>query len=78
MLRVGRAIRASLEPDGLNLITSAGETAEQTVYHLHLHVVPRWKKDGFGPIWPLGERYENADLGNVAERIRVAGACQAL
>jgi len=47
--RVGRALRAVLDPDGLNLITSAGAAAEQTVFHAHLHVVPRWRDDGFGP-----------------------------
>src|SRR4051794_31111282 len=38
VVRVGRAIRSALHPDGINLITSAGQTAEQTVFHLHLHV----------------------------------------
>src|SRR5690348_2219107 len=31
--RVGKAIRAALSPDGMNLITSAGKAAEQTVFH---------------------------------------------
>lgn len=71
-LDVGHAISAALRPDGMNLITSAGATAEQTVFHLHLHVVPRWKADGFGHIWPIGERYEVDDLGDAAEMIRRA------
>ena len=70
VIRVGRAIDGALQPDGMNLITSAGKTAEQSVFHLHLHVVPRWEQDGFGHIWPTGKRYENADLGDVADRIR--------
>jgi histidine triad (HIT) family protein len=74
-IRVGRAINASLAPEGMNLITSAGETAEQTVFHLHLHLVPRWRRDGFGRIWPLEGRFEDADLENVAKRIREA--CEA-
>ena len=49
--RVGRAIETAVEPDGMNLITSAGKAAEQTVFHLHLHLVPRWEDDGFA-IWP--------------------------
>jgi histidine triad (HIT) family protein len=71
-VRVGRAIRASLQPEGMNLITSAGTVAEQTVFHLHLHVVPRWHRDGFGRIWPVEGRYEDEELGDVAERIREA------
>ena len=72
VVRVGRAIKTALRPEGMNLITSAGTTAEQTVFHLHLHLVPRWEADGFGRIWPSEHMYENAALGNVADRIREA------
>lgn len=49
--KVGEAIRRAVEPEGMNLITSAGEAAEQTVFHLHLHLVPRWAEDRLD-IWP--------------------------
>jgi histidine triad (HIT) family protein len=51
-IRVGRALDVVVEPEGMNLITSAGAAASQTVFHLHLHVVPRWSDDRMGPIWP--------------------------
>lgn len=73
-IRVGRAIDRALKPEGMNLITSAGETAEQTVFHLHLHVVPRWHRDGFGRIWPVEGRFDDASLGDFADRIRRACA----
>ena len=72
VIRVGRAINASLKPDGMNLITSAGRVAEQTVFHLHLHVVPRWRQDGFGDIWPPPRKYTDSQLENIADRIREA------
>lgn len=72
VIRVGRAITASLQPEGMNLITSAGTAAEQSVFHLHLHVVPRWRRDGFGNIWPPAKQYQDAQLENVADRIRAA------
>jgi histidine triad (HIT) family protein len=72
VIRVGRAIEAALEPEGMNLITSAGETAEQTVFHLHLHLVPRWHRDGFGRIWPVEGTHEDADLEGLASQIRQA------
>lgn len=72
VLRVGSAIETALRPEGLNLITSAGEAASQTVFHLHLHVIPRWHRDGFRPIWPSGGRYEDATLDGVADRVREA------
>lgn len=71
VVKVGRAIDDALNPEGMNLITSAGRVAEQTVFHLHLHVVPRWRKDGFGAIWPReGESYTDAELETAARQIR--------
>jgi len=40
-------------PDGMNVIHSAGAAATQTVFHLHVHLVPRYAAgDRMGPIWP--------------------------
>lgn len=72
VLRVGQAIYESLDPEGMNLITSAGSAAEQTIFHLHLHVVPRWHRDGFGSIWPPKHRYRDQQLQQLASRIREA------
>lgn len=72
-VRVGRAIQQSVTPEGMNLISSAGSAAEQTVFHLHIHLVPRWHRDGFGAIWPRGPRYEDELLlEGIADRIRAA------
>ncbi len=71
---VGRAIDTALKPQGMNLITSDGRVAEQTVFHLHLHLVPRWKDDGFGQIWPTGHKYESIDKTNLAGSIKSAFA----
>jgi histidine triad (HIT) family protein len=40
--RVARAVRAALSPDGLVVTQFNGETAGQTVFHLHFHIIPRW------------------------------------
>jgi histidine triad (HIT) family protein len=72
LIRVGRAVEAAVRPEGMNLISSKGSAAEQTVFHLHLHVLPRWKRDGFDRIWPTESPYEDNDLQAVAERIRAA------
>jgi diadenosine tetraphosphate (Ap4A) HIT family hydrolase len=70
VVRVGRAIQKALTPEGMNLISSSGQVAEQTVYHLHLHVVPRWREDGFGDIWSPKHDLPGVDLQGVADRIR--------
>jgi histidine triad (HIT) family protein len=74
VIRVGEAIEIALSPQGMNLITSAGEAASQTVYHLHLHVVPRWHGDGFGRIWPHESHVSDRQEADAAARVRAACA----
>lgn len=69
-IHIGRAIQAALAPEGMNLITSAGEVAEQTVFHLHIHLVPRWRGDGFGHIWPPAGIDDDLALKEAAAKIR--------
>lgn len=69
---VGNAIKAALSPDGMNLITSSGSAAEQTVFHAHLHLVPRWQDDGFGRIWPSDGQVSDRVETYAVERIRAA------
>lgn len=44
-VRLSNVMRRALQPEGLNVIQSNGEVATQTVFHLHVHVVPRWEGD---------------------------------
>jgi histidine triad (HIT) family protein len=67
---LGRAIRGALAADGMNLISSAGEAATQTVFHLHLHLIPRWDDDALGDLWPLRGSDGELDTRDVAQRIR--------
>lgn len=70
--RVGNAVESALSPDGMNLITSSGSAAEQTIFHVHLHVVPRWHDDGFGRIWPADGQVSKRVEADAVERIRTA------
>lgn len=46
--RLARAMRRSeLRPDGINVFLCDGEVALQTVFHFHLHVIPRYVGDGW-------------------------------
>ena len=40
--RVTKAVRAALKPDGLVITQFNGTAAGQTVFHLHVHIIPRW------------------------------------
>lgn len=46
---------------GVNLITSAGESATQSVFHLHVHVVPRRENDGLRLPWTGQGHLHGAD-----------------
>lgn len=43
--RVAKAINTAFHPEGINILSNNGETAGQTVFHFHLHVIPRYAKD---------------------------------
>ena len=41
--------------DGYNIVQNNGEAAGQTVFHFHLHMIPRYKDDSVGLGWKMGE-----------------------
>ncbi len=43
-----RLRRSGLRADGVNVFLADGEAAGQEVFHVHLHVIPRFAGDGFG------------------------------
>lgn len=49
--RVAQAIHDALNPDGLNIIQNNGAAAGQTVFHYHVHLIPRWDGDGAVGLW---------------------------
>ncbi|HWI71784.1 MAG TPA: HIT family protein [Baekduia sp.] len=52
--RLAKTARATLEPDGINLINSCGAAAWQTVFHFHVHVIPRYEGDPLRLPWVPG------------------------
>lgn len=44
--------------DGYNIVQNNGEAAGQTVFHFHMHLIPRFKDDGVGVAWKMGELTE--------------------
>jgi len=49
--RLAERMRETLHPDGFNVINACGTAAWQTVFHFHLHVVPRWEHDPLELPW---------------------------
>src|SRR6267378_498676 len=51
--RVARAIRDAFAPQGLSVYQANGKAAGQTVFHFHVHLVPRHENDGMNLTWPV-------------------------
>ena len=45
----------ALKCDGFNIVQNNGETAGQTVFHFHMHLIPRYKGDTVKLTWTPGE-----------------------
>lgn len=67
--RLVRRMERTLEPDGFNLLNSCGKPAWQTVFHFHLHVVPRYVGDPLELPW-LPEEGDADEIARVAQLIR--------
>jgi histidine triad (HIT) family protein len=50
--RVARAIRDAYQPQGLSVYQANGRAAWQTVFHYHMHLIPRYEGDGMALSWP--------------------------
>jgi histidine triad (HIT) family protein len=46
--KVARAVKAALKPDGIVVTQFNGAPAGQTVFHLHVHIIPRWEGVALG------------------------------
>ncbi len=73
--RVAAALRQSgLRCEGVNLFLSDGAAAGQEVWHVHMHVLPRFQGDGFG--FRLGpharQPHSRTELDGIASAIRGA------
>lgn len=72
VLDVARLIDSALHPEGFNVVQSTGAAATQTVFHLHVHVVPRMRGDGLPSPWPPSRAWPADTLDAIAARLRAA------
>ena len=67
--RLVNRIRPTLRPDGFNLINACGQAAWQTVFHFHIHVIPRYTGDPLQLPWiPRGAEMD--EIERTASTIR--------
>ena len=67
--KVASHLKASLPCDGFNILQNNGESAGQTVMHLHFHIVPRYGKSA--EISFANHKADMEELKALAERMRM-------
>lgn len=71
--RVAAALyRSEIRCEGINFFLADGEVAGQEVFHVHLHVLPRFESDGFGLKFGsnYGSMLDRRELDTAADQIR--------
>ena len=54
-VKVAKALKEGLNLEGLNIVQNNGEIAGQTVFHFHMHIIPRYRGDTVNVGWKPGE-----------------------
>ncbi len=67
---VADAAREALRPHGLTLFHANGKAGFQHVFHLHVHVVPRWRGDGLVQSWHSKRPRHPERIAEIAEQLR--------
>ncbi|WP_042349652.1 HIT family protein [Bacillus massiliigorillae] len=69
--KIANALKAEYQPIGLNTVNNNGEAAGQTVFHFHMHLLPRYGEgDGFGAVWKTNTSdYTPEELQQMAKNI---------
>jgi histidine triad (HIT) family protein len=68
---VAKGVQAAFVPQGMSIYQANGPAAGQTVFHMHIHVVPRWRADGMNLTWPM-KNPPRETLEEYAVKIRAA------
>lgn len=68
---IANALKETYQPIGLNAVNNNGEKAGQSVFHFHLHLIPRYGEgDGFGAVWKNNQSdYSSLGLQQMAADI---------
>lgn len=72
--KIANAIKKAYNPIGMNILNNNEAPADQSVFHLHIHLIPRYgKHDGYTTNWITHmEDYSNDDLQHIADDIKNA------
>lgn len=66
--KVSEILKKKLNATGVNILHASGKSAQQSVFHLHMHIVPRYKDDGLDT-WPKSD-YKEKSLKEIYHKIK--------
>ncbi|WP_284139488.1 MULTISPECIES: HIT family protein [unclassified Virgibacillus] len=71
--KIANAIKKAYQPIGMNLLNNNEKPADQSVFHLHLHLIPRYGEgDGYSANWTVHQSdYSSEDLQQIANDIHL-------
>jgi histidine triad (HIT) family protein len=64
---IAETMKQNLGSDGVNIFNNSGKSAEQGVFHLHFHIVPRYKEDGLRTVECLSAKAKKSNLEELKE-----------
>jgi histidine triad (HIT) family protein len=67
--RLAKRMKEVLSADGINVLNACGASAWQTVFHFHLHVIPRYEDDPLKLPW-IPEGGDEDEIAAIAEKLR--------
>lgn len=68
---IAKAMKKALDTDGFNILVNCGLASGQEVFHIHVHIIPRYLDDGVKFGWRK-LKYEENEMEEIAEKIRKA------
>lgn len=69
--KMASKLTEALKCDGFNIVQNNGETAGQTVFHFHMHLIPRYQGDHVGLTWTPG-KLSDEDKEEILSKVKEA------
>ena len=67
--KISKAYKKALDFDGLNIVQNNGEVAGQSVFHFHIHIIPRYDEDDANIKWTPGTQ-DTEGLEKIAAKVK--------
>ncbi len=67
--KIAIALKKALSCDGVNILQNNGTSAGQSIFHLHIHIIPRYEEDGLVIPWHT-KTYADGEAKLLAEKIK--------